>query len=190
MLPRGSITAGSTLGPGALRPAGIPTFTRSERVPWREWVWAETRPMRRNYLSKEKGAEVFPERGHTHKGLGVLRREGLQRQPEAKWHGSCINWQRSEAALKAWMRMTPSDFFGCGGGEWTSVQVQASQQGHWSVWESSGAAAPGITGGLVSRRLTRSPWLVHSNDKPRLRGSWRGGGVCTGYRFLAIWGSV
>ena len=40
--------------------------------------------MRRNYVSREKGAEVFPEIGHTHKGLGVLRREGLQRQPEAK----------------------------------------------------------------------------------------------------------
>lgn len=40
--------------------------------------------MRRNYLGKEKGAEVFPERRYTHKGLGLLRREGLQRQQEAK----------------------------------------------------------------------------------------------------------
>ena len=37
--------------------------------------------MRRNYLGKEKGAEVFPERRYTHKGLRLLRREGLQRLP-------------------------------------------------------------------------------------------------------------
>ena len=154
MLPRGSITAGSTLGPGALRPAGIPTFTRSERVPWREWVWAETRPMRRNYLSKEKGAEVFPERGHTHKGLGVLRREGLQRQPEAKWHGSCINWQRSEAALKAWMRMTPSDFFGCGGG---SEQVCKCRQVSRDT---------GVCGTAVGLQLQESLGGLSAEDSP------------------------
>ena len=30
--------------------------------------------MRRNYRGKEKGAEVFPERGYTHKGLGAEER--------------------------------------------------------------------------------------------------------------------
>ena len=43
-----------------------------------------------------EGAEGLPQRGQMDKGMGRLKREGLQRQPGARG-----NRQQSEGALKA-----------------------------------------------------------------------------------------
>ena len=154
-LPRGRVTAGSTLGPGALDQQesalsldqrGFPEGSELEQRPdgWEGIIEA-----------RRRGLKCF-QREDTHTKAWVLRREGLQRQPGAKGHRSCATWQR-EVALKAGMRDDSIRLLRLWLGERTSVQVQAGQQGNRNARESSGGAAQGTTGGLVSRRLTRSP---------------------------------